>query len=75
MQLADRLNSSKPSLLRIRLAGPACGSGNRKDDRGAEFLVRLVLDQISLGKAVIVEGNIRSEGWNLHQYGNLANVD
>ena len=65
MQLADRLNSSKPSLLWIRLAGPACGSGNRKDDRGAEFLVKLVLEQISLGKAVIVEGNIRSEGWSL----------
>ena len=72
MQLADRLNSSKPSLLWIRLAGPACGSGNRKDDRGAEFHVRLVLDQISLGKAVIVEGNIRSEGWNLRPIRELS---
>ena len=72
MQLADRLNSSKPSLLWIRLAGPACGSGNRKDDRRAEFLVRLVLEQISLGKAVIVEGNIRSEGWNLRPIRELS---
>ena len=72
MQLADRLNSTKPSLLWIRLAGPACGSGNRKDDRRAEYLVKLVLAQISLGRAVIVEGNVRSEGWNLRPIRELS---
>ena len=72
MQLADSLNPCKPSLLWIRLAGPACVSGNRKDDRRAEFLVRFVLEQISLGQAVIVEGNVRSEGWNLRPITELS---
>ena len=72
MQMSDRLRSCQPSLLWIRLAGPACGSGNRKDDRRAEFLVRLILEQIASGRTVIVEGNVRSEGWNLRPIRELS---
>lgn len=63
--LANRLTTEKPTLVWARLAGPACGSGNRKDDRRAAFLVRLVFAQLASHRLVVVEGNIRSNGWDL----------
>lgn len=63
--LSDLLHLSKPKLLWIRLAGPSCGSGNKRDDRRASFLVRLALQQLNSQRTLIVEGNIRSQGWNL----------
>ena len=55
----------KPTLLWIRLAGPACGSGNRRDDHRTSYLVRLIHEQISSHRFVVLEGNVRSQGWNL----------
>ena len=49
-QLANQIAASKPKLLWVRLAGPACGSGNRRDDRRASFLVRLLLQQVSCSR-------------------------
>ena len=73
-QLANQLAASKPKLLWIRLAGPACGSGNRRDDRRASFLVRLLLQQVSCGRLAILEGNVRSEGWNLRPVQEIAQL-
>jgi hypothetical protein len=56
-RLADQLHADKPLLLWIRLAGPACGSGNRRDDRRATYLVRLALEQMASGRHLIIEGN------------------
>lgn len=70
--LSDLLNQSKPKILWIRLAGPACGSGNKRDDRRANFLVRLALQQLMSQRILIVEGNIRSQGWNLRPLQELA---
>lgn len=71
--LANRLLVERPKLLWVRLAGPACGSGNRRDDRRAAFLVRLVFAQISSARCVVVEGNVRSDGWNLRPIQELQN--
>ena len=73
--LANRLQAEKPKILWVRLAGPACGSGNRKDDRRASFLVRLVLEQLNSSGKVLIEGNIRSEGWNLRPIQELRTQD
>ena len=62
---ADQLDAQKPFILWIRLAGPACGSGNRRDNRRSEFLIRLVLEQMRSRRIAVIEGNVRSEGWNL----------
>ena len=64
-RLSDQLNSQKPSLLWVRLAGPSCGSGNKRDNKRAEFLARLVLEQLRTKRVAILEGNVRSQGWNL----------
>lgn len=74
-QLANQLAGSKPKLLCVRLAGPACGSGNRRDDRRASFLVRLLLQQVSCGRLAVLEGKVRSEGWNLRPVQELAQLN
>ena len=60
--LSDRMKVDKPTLLWIRLAGPACGSGNRRDDHRTSYLVRLIHEQISSHRFVVLEGNVRSQG-------------
>ena len=74
-RLADQLHADKPLLLWIRLAGPACGSGNRRDDRRATYLVRLALEQMASGRHLIIEGNQRSEGWTLRPIRELQQHD
>ena len=63
--LADQLNAQGPFILWVRLAGPACGSGNKRDARRSEFLARLVFEQMRSQRIAVIEGNFRSEGWNL----------
>ena len=65
--LADQFDAQRPFILWIRLAGPACGSGNKRDNRHSELLTRLVLEQMQMisRRIAVIEGNSRSEGWNL----------
>ena len=65
--LADHLDAQRLFILWIRLAGPACGSGNKRDNRHSELLTRLVLEQMQMisRRIAVIEGNSRSEGWNL----------
>ena len=52
-------------MLWIRLAGPCMGSGNARDGKRMEFLCRLVQLQLSLGKHVLLDANLRSCAWSL----------
>ena len=73
-QLSEQLAASKPRLLWVRLSGPSCGSGNKRDENRAAFLVRLVLQQMASHRMVIVEGNLRSGGWNLRPFRELREL-
>ena len=73
--MMDRLNADKPCLLWVRLAGPAMGSGNRRDDQRSTFLARLILEQLGSGRHVLLEGNVRSQGWNLRAIKELEHCD
>ena len=72
--LSEQLAVNKPRLLWVRLSGPSCGSGNKRDESRAAFLVRLVLQQMASDRLVIVEGNLRSGGWNLRPFRELREL-
>lgn len=63
--LLTELEFQKPALLWIRLAGPFSGSGNRHDALRSEHLVRLIQQQRTKGRFVVVGANDRSQAWNL----------
>ena len=69
-----QLEAQKPWLLWVRLHGPAMRSGNRRDDRRAQFLQRLIRMQVDAKRIAILDGNLRSEGWNLQAVKELSAV-
>ena len=66
-----RMQIQRPRLLWIRLAGPCAGSGNKQDASRTVHLCELASSQCALGGAVIVEANVRSQGWNMQVIKNL----
>ena len=63
--LSQALQTQRPALVWIRLHGPYSGTGNRRDASRMQLLLRLAREQRQRGN-VIIEGNMRSQAWNLH---------
>ena len=72
--LTLQMQEQKPAIVWIRLQGPAMGSGNRRDDRRAQFMQRLIRQQIDSGRVALLDGNVRSCGWNLMAIEELRSV-
>ena len=64
-RLLVKMHSIRPQLLWIRLLGPATWRGNKQDQKISLSIERLVSDQVTQGRHVLLESNENSGAWQL----------
>ena len=72
--ILQELQAQRPSVLWIRLAGPAAGSGNRVDSRRTDNLVRLARAQMDSGRRLVIEANAKSGAWDMVAVSDLCRM-